>query len=765
MKKLLIIIFILSISFTMFGKKDLLLLYKKSEQYGEYLFQSQVIPILKKYDINYELKNVEEINFYEINYNKYFGIISWYYSTNLPDSGLYLRQLSNFVEDGGFFFFFNNLGVSADLREINNLLNKIGMHYMYGFKEINNFEVVYDKNMFLSPPSTKTKKSVEKYIVFNEDNIFLKFITPEFTYPTLILSEKGGGALLNSFITDDGNVILNIENLILKIIKRNVGYENKVLIIDNLYDKKNYLDSQKNFEYIFKYAKIPYEFIDVRRFYNFTFFDLIPYKYIIWNTDSKFIMNKSLNHYLENKGTLIFSTDIYNTPWRNNVTLKELNISKIIFDKALFPLGNENNGNTSVTIIFKLNFNVNLLNDEKVLSYFTNDNDEKSPAIWYRKEKNGYIGYISPFLIIKNLRGLILQSILEMSDISIAGLLNSYTFYIDDFPLPSYNIKIDNNKGEIITDDEYYYNIWWPSIKKFSEDYNIKYTFITPLSYNGVSSPPFDFSEFFMSKNNNPFKTMKEIDNLEFELGLHGYNHTSLTKENWPNYENIILSLNAAQDFLNKILDHPVVISSYVAPNNIIDDFGVKYLLKSIPTIKTIGTSYEGQDEFSEYEITNNFVLIIPRSTYGYYPIKRILFTTINTLANFGAFQHFIHPDDLFSKDRNPDRKTWDEMYKLLENFYNTIKSKFPWLRNHSASEAYPYYFDYLTQNFNYFFKENNLTVIIPNSSIFPKYFMIRSKKNIREVSGGKIIHYYRNNNLYIIEATENKLRIKFLGD
>ncbi|WP_129408827.1 DUF2194 domain-containing protein [Marinitoga lauensis] len=763
MKKFIVILLLAFLTISLFGQKDLLLLYKKSEQYGEFMFKYHIIPVLEKYNINYELKNIEDMNYYRIDNSKYFGVISWYYSPEMKNSHLYLRQLSNFVEKGGFFFFFNNLGVTSDIREINNLLNKIGIHYIYGYRELKNYTVNYKKEYFLTQPPTSLKEPVEKYIVFGDnDDILLSYKVDNEEYPMIILSNNGGGAIFGSFVNEKGDIILNIEKIISSLINQKVGIENKVLIVKTKFDATQYLNSQKELYKIFEYAKINYDSIDVEEFYNLSLIDLLPYKYIIWNTDAEYVETGTIKRFIENGGTFVFATLLSNTPWKENIKNDNIDISKIIFVKDIFPIGNMKNGESVIDRYFNISFNIELSKKNIILAYL-GGNNVKVPAIWYKKVNSGYMGYMYPGIIVKELRGLILQSILEMQDVSIAGILNSFIFYIDDFPLPSYNVKKAKVNNKMITDDKYYYDVWWPSIKVFAEEYNIKYTFVTPLSYNGSSTPPFEFTEFFISNNNNPYKAMKEIDESDFELGLHGYNHNSLTKDRWANPENIILSLNAAKKFISEILGHPIVISSYVAPNNLIDEFGAKYLLKAIPTIKTIGTSYEGKDEFSEYRITNNFVVIIPRSTYGYYPLKRIYLSTINTLANFGTFQHFIHPDDLFASDRNPENRSWDEMYNNLRTFYDTIKQKFPWLRNQTASEAYPYFFDYLTQTVKYYWKNNELNVILPNSTLFPKYFMIKSKRVIKKINGGKIVKYYRNNRLYILEMNKSIMHINFM--
>ncbi|RDI91391.1 hypothetical protein Ob7_05621 [Thermosipho africanus Ob7] len=753
MKKVLVI-FLMIISVIIFSQKKFLLLYKGSEQYGEYMLKNYVIPYLEKNKINYELLDVERMNFYSINSSDFSTIITWYYSNALENSVLYLRQLSIFIENGGNFFFFNNIGANADARELNNVFNKIGVHYKYGYKQLSNYNIEYDKNFFKTSPSTDISRPVEEYEVFSkETKIILSFKVNDKKYPMIFLSNNGGGAIFNSFIDKEGNIILDIQKILHYLTNKKVGRENKILVVCDKYDKEFYLEKQFQLKKLLEYAKINFETDYVERFFEYSYIDLTPFRYIIWITDSKFIHTNTIKRFINNGGTLLFITDPYNTPWNKNIVLEKNNIEKILFNKELFFLSNTDEG-CEFDINFDIDFNIELDASNIVLANLVGS--KPIPAIWYKKEGSGYIGYIYPPLIKKETRGLILQSILEMQDFNISGFLNSFIFYLDDFPIPSYNVT----KRDVI-DTDFYYKTWWKDIKAFAKSYNIKYTIVTPLSYNGVSNPPFEFSEYLIT--HFPKDALIEIDNSDFELGLHGYNHLSLTKENWPNPQNIIESLRAAKKFLESILGHKIFLNSYVAPNNIIDEYGVQNLIKALPEVTTIGTTYSSTDEFSEYMIYNNNVVIIPRSTYGYYPLKRILISSINTLANFGSFQHFIHPDDFFAKDRNPMQKNWEELITILDRFYYKIKSKMPWLKNYTASEAYPYFLDYLTQKYEYKISENYLEITIPNYSLMPKYFLLKTKIPVEKIIGGKIISFYLENDIYIIQMQGTRMKIFFL--
>lgn len=762
MKKAILIALIFLISLNIFSQKSVLLLYKDSEKYGLNMLKNYVIPILEKWNLDYDLKNVETLNPYDININNYFGVISWYYSTtNIQYPKLYLRQISELLDNGGFFFFFNNLGVSINSSEVNNVLNKIGVHYTGGFKELENYSLEYQDEFFLKEPDYH-KMPVEKYIVFGKNTNILLTVYSNEIYPMIFLSKNGGGAVFTSFIEENGSVILDIEKILDYLLNIKVGLENKILIVKNNYDENPYSKIIFNLQKTFDYARLDYDLTNTNEFYNLSYFDLLPYKYIIWNSSSEYIENYSTKKFVENGGTIIFITTVFNTPWSKVSTTKNNTYSKVIFSKKIFPLSNIPESGIEFEKYFNVDYEVNL-EKEEILAYFQNKNGEKLPAIWYLKQKSGSIGYINPSLVLKETRGIILQSIMEMQDVAISAIINSYTFMLDDFPLPSYNIirlTIDNKK---ISDDEFYYRIWWPQLKEFSKKYQIKLSTFVALNYNAKTQPPFEFSEFLLNYNST-IKTLREIaDSPNIELGLHGYNHIPLTKENWENPDNIIKATKNAKIFLENVIGHPITLISYVAPNNIIDEYGIKYLLKGHPEIRLIGTRYEGSEFFTEYNIIDK-TLILPRSVYGYYPASKMYFNLINTLANFGAFQYYIHPDDAFDKNRNPDNLSWDKMYTYLENLYDNLKNFFPWLRNQSISETYKSYFDYFTTSIKYYQENNKIYVSLPDNSYFPRFFWLKSKNKIESINGGEIIYNYKDNNIYVIQMDTPILEIN-LGE
>ncbi|AEH51534.1 DUF2194 domain-containing protein [Pseudothermotoga thermarum] len=758
MKRVLItlLILLLTLSCVAFGEKPFLLLYNPTEQYGEYMMKNHVVPVLEKLGIPYELRSIFGLNYNEIDHQKYAFVISWYYSQNVPYPESYLRQLSIFVKNGGKFFFLNNLGVKTSFREVNNLMNLLGVHYRGGFKTLENSTAQFEKEYFVRAPYGTTSVPAEKYDIFGSDvKKILSYLDETGSeYPMIFLSKTGGGAVFNSFIDKDGRVILNVQKIIESFFETAVGNENKVLVVKSVFDPDEYVRTQKEFIEIFELAKIEVDFVDVTEFYRLSFFELCKYRFIIWNTESTYFETQTIKRYVESGGTFIFCTNIFNTPWNKNVVSQRINVEKLVFVKELFPLHNSADGIKYKIANFVVGFSVVLSDKSTVLAKL--EGDGSTPVIWYEERGKGFVGYIYPITVLKPIRGLILQAILEMQNFSISGFLNSVTFHLDDFSLPSYNVEKNG-----ILDDEFYYDVWWKDMKNFSERFGIPFTAMLILTYNGSSSPPFDFTEFFVSRSAGPLKAVLELNQSHHELGFHGYNHISLTAENWKNPENLILSLGVSKEFVERLVGHSIFFTTYTAANNIIDLYGVENLLKAIPEIRVICTSYY-YPNFSEYEILSGNVLIVPRSTYGYYPEESVVLTIASSLAHFGSFAHFIHTDDVFASDRNPDGKDWNALYRSLVGIYSQVKSTFPFLRFHTVSEFYKYMVDYMTKSVRYDLDDHGLYINVPKDSLFPRYFFVRAKRKIETVKGGKILSYFAESNLYVVEMNDHYLSIDF---
>ncbi len=716
------------------GYSKTLLLYKGSEQgYGYNILLKYVAPALKDILEDYETMDVESENFTTANLNNYDLLVTCYYTPQMRDAKKYLEKLSMFLINGGKLFIINNLGATLDssgenhpgLYEINSVYNLLGLSYYFGWRKVKPSRINVNEN-FINPTPLKfeNERDVERYkpiSTFVRTLIALKDQQGNI-YDMAFLSPLGGLIAYNYLFDDNGKIVLDLQKIFLNILVGN-DEEFKVLVV-----------GQDNYE--------------LRKALDYTLFKyqwktLVPsamstYDLVFHFGGSYPPMDKNLVNYVSNGGTVVIIGKGSNSSFVDYMTVS---------DEA-FPVP------ANLKFIVKKNISWEKPpQNSKVL--VTSSNGEA--LVWSIPIGNGTVIFYPIELVSKTYRGLLIQSALSQIKISIQPIVNSWSMHLDDFPLPAYKRKIDIITREFgdITDNEFYYNVWWPMMKELSKEFSIKYTTIFVANYNASVTWPFSFQEY----TNTPeqMQALQELINSSYEIGLHGYNHIHLTQENWKQ-ENLETVLKLYKTFLKNTLGDNYIPYVYVAPNNIIDSFGVETLLRIFPSIKVIGTSYTTtQKLFDEFEVIHEKVVVMPRTTFGYYPVENLLASSVLSLMTFGTFQYFLHPDDLFSKDRNPDGKTWKEMYNSLREFLSTMTRYYPFLRNHIASESGEILYDFLTQKPIIKKWRNILNVEIPIGHHLPRYYYLRVRGEF-SIYGGRIVYSY--GNLVVIEQMENKMEI-----
>jgi hypothetical protein len=125
--------------------------------------------------------------------------------------------------------------------------------------------------------------------------------------------------------------------------------------------------------------------------------------------------------------------------------------------------------------------------------------------------------------------------------------------------------------------------------------------------------------------------------------------------------------------------------TTYVAPNNKIDGTGLLALRDAFPEIRifasdiTIPFKKGGRLDYGEDPVNPHF-FALPRWTSGYLNTDSVRLKAVSQLAHFGVWSHFIHPDDLFDPGRNPEGRTWREMYAELTDLLAWSRANYPWL-------------------------------------------------------------------------------------
>lgn len=297
---------------------------------------------------------------------------------------------------------------------------------------------------------------------------------------------------------------------------------------------------------------------------------------------------------------------------------------------------------------------------------------------------------------IGDFQGFVLESLLYVRPVGVAATAGLGVMFVDDWPIPMFNVV---KPPVSVKDTEFYTRQWWPDIKRIFGARGIPYASFLVFNYNADTSPPFGSGEFFVAEDQATVRIAREILDSGQELSLHGYNHVSLTlrqtKVNiarWPSQRAMEQSLEAARREWASLFGAHTLPFAYVAPNNIIDEAGMRAVHKVFPSVKVMSFLRSGGEEDTRTPFGPHpelpGVYYIPRNSsgYPYTPYKRQQVTA--AVSGPGIWSHFIHADDVYDPNRSRDM-SWDELRGDFEKLLDYAGTHYPWLRWVSLREAY----------------------------------------------------------------------------
>jgi len=400
------------------------------------------------------------------------------------------------------------------------------------------------------------------------------------------------------------------------------------------------------------------------------------------------------------------------------------------------------------------------------------------PLMWQRRYGKGRVLFWNAqWLSDMETRGFIVQSILATPGLAVSSIANIGAIFIDDFPQDSSTQKLEPIKTEYdLSTVDFYNQVWFPDMVNLARQYDLKYTGVVLFNYNGKTKPPFDFGGWEHAKIKigwqevpyGVFYGQKISQDEDWELGLHGYNHESLTLGDWGSPENMVAALEAAkrrwqEDSLGEL---PF---TYVPPHNIYDKAGMEALARAFPSIKVvagmaIGDFKEGSAREFGPEPWNDNLFDIPRWTWGHELDGENRFRLLSEMGTFGIWTHFIHPDDVFHTPqnyphadewRNPNSLPWrgdhtgkkDGLYYRFVDLLDYVRKHYPWLRYMTTREAYRELRRYLAIEATYSLKPRE---IIATFSDYPVYFQVR-------INDGRILDLNGMANCQLVDIYEGK--------
>lgn len=371
----------------------------------------------------------------------------------------------------------------------------------------------------------------------------------------------------------------------------------------------------------------------------------------------------------------------------------------------------------------------------------------------------------------KSGRGRLILSLLEAGEVGAVHVFGSLLFFVDDFPAPLWNEKIEPvaslyNK----THAEYYSELWWPSMHEMFETFVLKPTFAFMWSYDDKVSPPFDSNMWGKEEKSLDILLARRVKELGYEIGLHGYNHQSLTvqtcpfSKGWPSRTEMEEALISVKKGLAQIFGSWMLPKVYVAPHNLVQIGGKQAIRTVFPEITAISTVYVGEGEIlpQEFYLDPDLldVVDVPRISSGYVLDNMNIDEILDALVSPGVFSHFIHPDDIFDPDRSKG-KDHEALMSDLHNMLKLVTSAYPFFQGITVSEFAEKVRQSINMKVETRITANSLNIKVHHGYSDGTIFLIRIPPgNEPSLKGCKILFQSKKMGRYYVKTTDQECAI-----
>lgn len=596
---------------------------------------------------------------------------------------------------------------------------------------------------------------------------------------SVILTSRYGGFALEQYVVRGKKLLLNPALFLRRSLFYDDGYQNVGVILGD--SKKGRLIIE-NISYACDYAKIDSTVIDANQLQSMVAEDLSPFEVILVVTDTvKGIPAPLMRAYVQGGGKLVFLkfTDL-SREYMQLLGLRSYGSDAVYFEDGFSVKSDFFMGGIPLSGK-KIDLNVRRaqLTDGRVLAAVRGRaHSGFYPVLWERSLGRGRILYWNTDLLTqgKRFRGTIVQSMHRVESGFVSGLANIGMMMIDDFPAPWWNTYYKQYRQQYYSnllsketdrqtikrlqdiirklkaypeqsDTDFIRNVWIRDIQSFQKQFGLRYSSYLIFNYSretGVKKEDaFSVRDFYLAENGLTVRMGRWALENGWDLGLHGYNHMSMTltrpreyaSEPWPDRESMVRALTVSRREWEKLYGNSVFPFSYVAPHNIIDDTGLSALGEVFPSIRVVATVYIGKQGEREQEFAwtrDRRFYQIPRLTSGYYMDSSNRYAFYDMIHNFGVISHFIHPDDAFDEHRSAGFSGWNWMKKQFVRELTVLKKNFPWIRWMTVRDAFGEFLFYGSADIRVRKAGKLIQVESSDGSDRYLYFRLRLEKNQR---------------------------------
>lgn len=396
------------------------------------------------------------------------------------------------------------------------------------------------------------------------------------------------------------------------------------------------------------------------------------------------------------------------------------------------------------------------------------------PLLWnIPYGKGAFVVFNGTMLQEKSSRGFLAGAISYLKEDNLYPIMNMKLMYIDDFPAPMpVGIQSDLFRIYKRSMSRFFKEVWWPDMIRAGSRYGLKYTGVVIQTYDDKTKAPFDQAS--ESDNLNLVTFGRELLKRGGEIGIHGYNHQSLTNDpiaqealgykKWDSAASMEESVRTVVEFIRASLPNYSV-HNYVPPSNVLSEEGREALKAGWPSLKSISSVYNEDPEqlsyVQEYEVAPDGIVELPRVTSGFKEDEYNEWAMVNAASSVGVFSHFIHPDDILDYERSFPY-SWEELYKMFGEYMELVNDKYGWLRSMTATDASMEIERYTMSEPHFKHFTNRIEGYINNYTAGSLYYFLRTSRKITREENCRVTRV--DDETYLIEVKKEHFVIGLGG-
>lgn len=419
---------------------------------------------------------------------------------------------------------------------------------------------------------------------------------------------------------------------------------------------------------------------------------------------------------------------------------------------------------------FESSLSVTLRGDSEVCAA---TGDGGLPLLWRAHSGSGTVVCCNIGIYGKVMRGFYASAVSLLGDACAYPVINSATFYLDDFPSP-----VPGGNGEYVYRDyglsiaDFYSKVWWPDVSRLGEKYGVKFTGVMIESYSDDTAD----------------EPQRQTDVSQFryyggmllsrggEVGYHGYNHQPLCPgdtdygdeydyNTWPDALSIASSLDELASFKDSVLPNAVS-SVYVPPSNVLSAAGRKVFSSHPEGIRTIASTYFGDGTpfpyVQEFGVSADGIVEQPRIVSGSVEGDDFMrLAAVSELNMHYVSTHFMHPDDLLDPDRGAVQG-WEAYKQGLTGYLDWLEGAAPDIRKLTGSDCSGAVQRFSSVTVDESSSDDAWDLSLGNFVDEAWLFFRSNDGEPGDVEGGSLTHL--TGNLYLLHATSASVRIARTG-